>query len=108
LPQQFTVAEEAEVRPQIPATVSPPPADAGGRELTSRFVFVQRPAKRLTGPQFDGPFKVLRQRKKVILIQFGNSSSWILKDRIKPFLGTGSPTAVTKRHVADRGRNSQA
>jgi transposase InsO family protein len=101
LPQQFVVAEEAEVRPQIPATVSPPPAAAGGRELTSRFVFVQRPAKRPTGPQFDGPFRVLRQKKKVILVQFGKSSSWISKDRIKPYLGADSPTAATKR---GRGR----
>jgi cleavage and polyadenylation specificity factor subunit 1 len=101
LPQQFSACEEADVRPQIPATVSPPPPAPEPADLTGKMVFVERPAKRPTGPHFDGPFKVLKQKKKVILLQFGSSSSWISRSRVKRYAGSDSPAPATKK---PRGR----
>jgi hypothetical protein len=101
LPQQFDASGEAETRPQIPATVSPPPAGPAPVDLTGRMVFVERPSRRPTGPHFDGPFKVLRQKKKVILLQFGSSSSWISRSRVKRYAGSDCPPAAAKK---PRGR----
>jgi hypothetical protein len=87
--------------PVIPATVRPPEASEETDVVESGLVFVRRPLKMATGPAYDGPFPVLAEREKVILVNFGQSQDWISKDRIKPYVGEGSPEVVCRK---PRGR----
>jgi transposase InsO family protein len=85
----------------IPATVRPPMDVETPGAVESGLVFVKRPAKTATGPAYDGPCPVLEEREKVILVQFGQSQDWVSRDRIKPYVGEGSPDVV---HKKPRGR----
>jgi hypothetical protein len=99
--QQISAAEPggAEVIPGTVKAAQEPPEPA---ELApGDFVFLRRPVKRAMEPAFDGPFAVVRVKRKVVLLQLGSRVEWMSRSRIKRYLGTDEPPpAVTPR----RGR----
>jgi hypothetical protein len=80
-------------------------ADGCGEAVESGLVFVKRPSKTATGPAYDGPYPVLDEREKVILVKYGQSLDWVSRDRIKTYVGEGSPDVVCKK---PRGRTRKS
>jgi hypothetical protein len=70
VPGQLVRPPEPEGQPEIPGT-TPEPEPVQPEEI-SDLVFVKRPGKTSLGPLFDGPFKVLSRKEKMVRIQFGS------------------------------------
>jgi hypothetical protein len=100
LPGQRARAEAAS-RPRIPSTVPPPPGDRPPPMISSGFCFVRQAAGPSFKPLFDGPYKILEEKSKLVLVQMGQNEQWISRDRIKPYTGAAVPTPAARR---PRGR----
>jgi hypothetical protein len=72
--QQIRAAEPggAEVIPGTVKAAQEPPELAPGD-----FVFLRRPVKRAMEPAFDGPFAVVRVKRKVVLLQLCSRVEWM-------------------------------
>jgi transposase InsO family protein len=97
LPGQFWPAAEVEARPIIPPTVKPSEGPTATPEVSSGLVFVRRPHKRPAGPFYDGLYRVLEEKDKLVLVQMGQIQDWVSRDRIKPYLGRDSPQPAGRR-----------
>jgi hypothetical protein len=103
LPGQAVRAVGAEDRPLIPTTVrEAEPEPEQKQELQpGQYVFVRRPASKSLQPVFDGPYRVIQVKKKVVCLQFGPGAAWISRSRIKRYEGSAEPKVVVRR---GRGR----
>jgi Integrase core domain len=94
--QQFRPAEPGGVE-VIPGTVKaaqepPEPAELAPGD----FVFLRRPVKRAMEPAFDGPFPVVRVKRKVVLLQLGSRVEWMSRSRIKKYVGAEPPPPAVR------------
>jgi hypothetical protein len=100
LPGQATKAAGAAAAPRIPSTVQPVEERAADK-IASGLVYVRRPQKGPTGPVYDGPYQVLQQKEKVVLVQLGSRADWVSRDRLKLYKGEDDPEPASRR---GRGR----
>jgi hypothetical protein len=47
-------------------------------------------------PAFDGPFPVVRVKRKVVLLQLGSRVEWMSRSRIKKYVGTEQPPPAVR------------
>jgi len=90
--------------PGLPSTVRPQeqPADSTPPVREFELVYVRRGP--LGGPlaaKYSGPYQVLEQRDKVLLLQVGERTDWVSMDRVKPHKGMA---AVEPAQPPQRGR----
>jgi hypothetical protein len=73
--------------PNIPSTVRTY-ADVAKTRPEFQHVYVRNgPSGGPLASKYSGPYKVLQQKDKILLIQFGTRQDWVSMDRIKPHMG---------------------
>jgi hypothetical protein len=102
LPGQRARPAELAEWPTIPSTVPPPPQSVSPLSpIVSGFCFVRQAAGPSLRPLFDGPYRILAEHSKLVLVQMGRQQQWISRDRVKPYKGVAVPIPADRRR---RGR----
>jgi hypothetical protein len=67
---------------------------------------VRPPANKSLQPVFDGPYRVIKVKKKVVFLKFGLETAWISRSRITEYEGNAEPE-VAIRHGFGRPRGKK-
>ena len=74
----------------MPSRVRPQGQTAEPAQMEREFQLVYVRKGPLGGPlaaKYSGPYQVLEQRGKVLLLQMGERADWVSMDRVKPHKG---------------------